>query len=133
VKPAGYVVPDRPDRRRGPRSEPVTVQRRGSSTGVVVVCRQKVALGRAHRHQTVTIHVAKTILAVEVDVRETRIVRRTTTLPVRKIKARPPQRSHRRMSLRTCRGRALQPSSALRNAMFDGMSFMSIQGRASTP
>ena len=74
-----------------PRSEPVTVQRRASSTGVVVVCRQKVALGRAHQHQTVTIHVAETTLAVELDDHETRIVRRTTTLPVRNIKADRPR------------------------------------------
>lgn len=55
------------------------------------MCRQKVALGRAHRHQTVTIHVADTTLAVELDDRGTRIVRRTTTLPVRDIKADRPR------------------------------------------
>jgi hypothetical protein len=54
------------------------VHRRASNTGVVCVCRQKIALGRAHRHQTVTIHVSETTLAIEVD-GETRVVRRTTT------------------------------------------------------
>lgn len=55
------------------------------------MCRQKVALGRAHRHQTVTIHVAETTPAVELDDHETRLVRRTTTLPVRNIKADRPR------------------------------------------
>ena len=31
-----------------PRTEPVTVQRRVSATGVITVCRQRVALGRVH-------------------------------------------------------------------------------------
>ena len=74
-----------------PRSEPVTVQRRASSTGVVVVCRQKVALGRAYKHQIVTIHVAETTLAIQLDDAETRTIRRTTTLPVRNIKADRPR------------------------------------------
>ena len=52
-----------------------------------MVCGQKVALGRVHSHQTVTIHVAETTLAIELDDGETRVVRRTTTQPVRNIKA----------------------------------------------
>ena len=43
-----------------PSIEPITVQRRASNTGVITVCLQKIALGRAHRHQTVTIHVSET-------------------------------------------------------------------------
>jgi hypothetical protein len=31
-----------------------------SNSGVAVVCGQKVAIGRIHSHQTVTIHVAET-------------------------------------------------------------------------
>jgi len=73
-----------------PSVEPIRVQRRASNTGVITVCLQKVALGRAHRHQTVTIHVAETTLAIELD-GETRVVRRTTTLPVRNIKADRPR------------------------------------------
>lgn len=73
-----------------PSQEPVTVQRRASNTGIVMVCGQKVALGRTHAHQTVTIHVAETTLAIEVD-DETRIVRRTTTAPVRNIKVDRPR------------------------------------------
>jgi Integrase core domain len=74
-----------------PSVEPIRVQRRASNTGVITVCMQKVALGRANRHQTVTIHVSETTLAIELDDGETRIVRRTTTLPVRNIKADRPR------------------------------------------
>jgi hypothetical protein len=66
-----------------PSTEPVRVQRRTSNSGVIMVCGQKVALGRAHKHQTLTIWVSETTLAIELDDQETRVVRRTTTLPVR--------------------------------------------------
>lgn len=74
-----------------PSVEPIRVQRRASNTGVVTVCGQKVALGRVHRHQTLTIHVAETILAIELDDGDTRVVRRTTTTAVRNIKADRPR------------------------------------------
>jgi hypothetical protein len=73
-----------------PSSEPITVQRRASNTGIIVVAGQKVALGRAHQHQTVTVHVAEATLAIEVE-GETRIVRRTTSQPVRSIKGQRPR------------------------------------------
>jgi hypothetical protein len=57
---------------------------------VIMVCLQKVALGRTHQHQTVTVHVSDTTLAIELD-GETRVVRRTTTVPVRNIKADRPR------------------------------------------
>ena len=74
-----------------PSTEPIRVQRRASNTGVVMVCGQNVALGRAHKHQTVTIAVSETTLAIELDDGETRVVRRTTTQPVRNIKADRPR------------------------------------------
>jgi Integrase core domain len=74
-----------------PSTEPIRVQRRASNTGVIMVCGQKVALGRDQRHRTLTVHVSETTLAIEVDDGETRIVRRTTTLPVRNIKADRPR------------------------------------------
>jgi hypothetical protein len=55
------------------------VQRRTSATGVIVVCGQKVALGRACAGQTLTVAVSDTTLAIELDDAETRVVRRTTT------------------------------------------------------
>jgi hypothetical protein len=72
-------------------TEPIRVQRRASNTGVVMVCGQKVALGRAHRHRTLAIAVSETTLAIELDDQEVRVVRRTTTLPVRNIKADRPR------------------------------------------
>ena len=42
-----------------PSLEPVRVQRRASNSGIVMVCGQKIALGRLHRWQTVTIAVPK--------------------------------------------------------------------------
>jgi transposase InsO family protein len=74
-----------------PRSEPVTVQRRVSATGVITVCRQHVALGRIHAGRTVRVHVSEHTLAIELD-GETRIVRRTTSRPVVVVKANRPPR-----------------------------------------
>jgi hypothetical protein len=68
------------------------VQRRASNTGIVMVCGQKVALGRAHKHRTVTIAVSETTLAIELEDGEVRMIRRTTTLAVRNIKAERLQR-----------------------------------------
>lgn len=67
-----------------PSLEPIRVQRRASATGVIVVCGQKIALGRAG--QTLAVAVSETPLAIELDA-EPRVVRRTTTKPVRNIKA----------------------------------------------
>jgi integrase-like protein len=75
-----------------PPTEPVTVQRRVSATGVIVVCRQHVALGRVHAGRTVRVHVAEHTLAIELD-GETRAVRRTTSRPVVVIKANRPPRA----------------------------------------
>jgi hypothetical protein len=44
-----------------------------------------------HRWQTVTVHVAETTLAIELDHGETRVIRRTTTTAVRNIKADRPR------------------------------------------
>lgn len=74
-----------------PATEPVRVQRRASNTGVIMICGQKVALGRTHKHHTVTIAVSDTTLAIELDDQETRVIRRTTTLPLRNIKADRPR------------------------------------------
>jgi hypothetical protein len=56
-----------------------------------MVVGQKIALGRLHKHQTVTIAVSETTLAIELDDEDTRIVRRTTTSPVRNIKSMRPR------------------------------------------
>jgi transposase InsO family protein len=70
-----------------PSAEPVTVQRRASNTGVIMVAGQKVALGRIHARQVVTVHVAAETITIDLDDQDSRTVRRTTTQPVRSIKA----------------------------------------------
>jgi transposase InsO family protein len=91
-----------------PRSEPVTVQRRVSATGVITVCRQPVALGRIHAGRTVTVHVSEHTLAIELD-DETRTVRRTSSRPVVVIKAnRPPRARATSTELSSSPGRATE-------------------------
>lgn len=74
-----------------PATEPIRVQRRASNSGVIMVAGQKVALGRLHKQKTVTIAVSETTLAIELDDGDTRVVRRTTTNPVRNIKTTRPR------------------------------------------
>ena len=77
-----------------PPTGPVTVQRRASNSGVVMVVGQKVALGRVHAGKTVTIDVTETQLAIHCD-DGTRTIRRTTTQPVTCIKAHRPRKIDR--------------------------------------
>jgi len=72
-------------------AEPIRVQRRASNTGVIMVVGQKVALGRIHKHQTVTVLVSETTLTVEFGDGDARVIRRTTNQPVRSIKAQRPR------------------------------------------
>ena len=74
-----------------PSTEPIRVQRRASATGVIVVAGQKVSLGRVHQHQTVTVLVSETTLAVELADGDTKIISRTTSQPVRSIKGQRPR------------------------------------------
>jgi hypothetical protein len=48
---------------------------------------QKIALGRIHARQVVTVHVAAETITIDLDDQDSRTVRRTTTQPVRSIKA----------------------------------------------
>lgn len=73
-----------------PSVEPVRVQRRVSAVGTVMVCRQVVPLGRPYAGRTVTVHVAESTLTVELD-GQTRVIRRTTDIPVRHVKANKPR------------------------------------------
>ncbi len=63
------------------------MQRRASNTGIVMVVGQKIALGRIHAHQTVTIHVAEDTLTIDLPDGGTRAVRRTP--PSRPATSRP--------------------------------------------
>jgi hypothetical protein len=69
-----------------PSTEPVTAQRVASNTGVIMVAGQKIALGRIHARQIVTVHVAADVITIDLG-EDTRTIRRTTTQPVRSIKA----------------------------------------------
>ena len=95
------LTPEEVERLRGqrpsgpvprPSREPVRVQRRASNTGIVMVVGQKIALGRIHAHQTVTIHVAEDTLTIDLPDGGTRTVRRTTTQAVRNVKAFRPRK-----------------------------------------
>jgi hypothetical protein len=59
-----------------PSTEPIRVQRRASNTGVIMVAGQKVALGRTHQHQTVSILVCDTILTIQFPEGDGKVVRR---------------------------------------------------------
>src|SRR5450755_3034685 len=70
-----------------PSAEPVTVQRVTTNTGIIMVVGQKIALGCIHARQVVTVHVAVGTLTIDLGGDDIRTVRRTTTQPVRSIKA----------------------------------------------
>ncbi len=72
-----------------PSTEPVTVQRRASATGVILIARQRINLGRRMAGQTVTVHVADTTITIDTDAGP-QTVTRTTTRPVRNLKASRP-------------------------------------------
>ena len=73
-----------------PSVDPITVHRRASNSGVIMVVGQKIALGRAHAHREVTVHVAEHTITIELDDGGHRTFRRTTTHPVRNHKAQKP-------------------------------------------
>jgi hypothetical protein len=52
-----------------------------------MVAGQKIALGRIHAGQVVTVHVAGQTITIDLDDQDSRTVRRTTSQPVRSIKA----------------------------------------------
>lgn len=54
-----------------------------------MVCRQVVSLGRTYAGQTVTVYVADSTITVELD-GQVRVIRRTTDIPVRHVKANKP-------------------------------------------
>jgi hypothetical protein len=56
-----------------------------------MVVGQEIALGRIHKRQTVTVLVSQTTLTIELDDDDTRVIRRTTTQPVRSIKGQRPR------------------------------------------
>jgi transposase InsO family protein len=76
-----------------PSAGPVTVQRVASSTGIIMVAGQKAAPRRIHARQVATVHVAADTLTIDLASDDARTVRRTTTQPVRSIKAQQPRKA----------------------------------------
>ena len=76
-----------------PSAEPVTVQRRASNTGIIMVVGQKIALGRIHAGRIVTVHVAEDTMTIDLGGDDTHTIRRTTSQPVRSIKAHRPRKA----------------------------------------
>jgi hypothetical protein len=76
-----------------PPTEPISAQRRASNTGVIMIAGQKIALGRTHAGHTVTVHVAEHTITIDLGGDDTRTIRRTTTQPVRSIKAHRPRKA----------------------------------------
>jgi transposase InsO family protein len=70
-----------------PATSPVTVQRRASNSGVIMVVGQKIALGRIHARKTVSVRVAADTVTIEIGADDIRTIRRTTDQPVRNLKA----------------------------------------------
>ena len=58
-----------------------------SNTGVIMIAGQKIALGHIHARRIVTVHVTAETITIDLGGDDTRTVRRTTTQPVRSIKA----------------------------------------------
>ncbi|MGI8332110.1 hypothetical protein ACRYCC_19255, partial [Actinomadura scrupuli] len=75
-----------------PATGPVTVQRRVSDTGVIMIAGQNLSLGRLHARSVVTAHVSDTSITVELG-DDRRTFRRTTDQPVRSIKAHRPRKA----------------------------------------
>ncbi len=57
-----------------------------------MIAGQKIALGRIHAGQVVTVHVPDETITIDLG-EDTRTVRRTTTQPVRSIKAHRPRKA----------------------------------------
>ena len=73
-----------------PPAEPITAQRRASNIGIIMIAGQKIALGRIHAGRVVSVHVAEHTITIELGGDDTRTIRRTTTDPVRRVKAQRP-------------------------------------------
>ena len=54
---------------------------------------QTIALGSIHTHRIVTVHVTAEVITIDLGGDDTRTVPRTTTKPIRRIKARQPRKA----------------------------------------
>ena len=76
-----------------PSTAPVTAQRVASNTGVIMVAGQKIALGRIHARRSSPSTSRRSTITIDLSGDDTRTVRRTTTQPVRSIKAQRPRKA----------------------------------------
>jgi transposase InsO family protein len=76
-----------------PSAAPVTAQRVASNTGSIMIAGQTIALGRIHARKIVTVHVTAQTITIDLGGDDTRTVLRTTTAPVRRIKAQQPRKA----------------------------------------
>ena len=70
-----------------PATSPVTVQRRASNSGVIMVVGQKIAPGRIHARKLVSVRISPATITIEIGADDIRTVRRTTDQPVRALRA----------------------------------------------
>jgi transposase InsO family protein len=76
-----------------PATSPVTVQRRASNSGVIMVVGQKIALGRIHARKMVSVRVTAGTITIEIGADDIRTIRRTTSQPVRNLRAQRPRKA----------------------------------------
>ena len=76
-----------------PATSPVTVQRRASNSGIIMVVGQKIALGRIHAREMVSIRVSPQTITIEIGADDIRTIRRTTDQPVRNMQAQRPRKA----------------------------------------
>jgi hypothetical protein len=70
-----------------PATSPVTVQRRASNSGIIMVAGQKIALGRIYSRKVVSVRVSPDTITIEIGADDIRTIRRTTDQPVRNLQA----------------------------------------------
>jgi hypothetical protein len=75
-----------------PTRAPIRVQRRVASNGVIMVADERIALGRTHAGQVVTVQATDPTLTIDPG-DDTMTIRRPTTQPVRSIKAHRPRKA----------------------------------------
>ena len=91
-RPSSFAGPAPPAHRRGPRTSPSGSNAAPPTRGSIMVAGQKLSLGRVHAHTAVTVYVAETTLTIEA-AEDTWTVARTTTTPVRYLKAPRPRKA----------------------------------------
>src|SRR5262249_25927317 len=97
-----------------PSAEPITVPRRASNTGIIMVAGQKIALGRTHAGRAVTVHVADHTVTIDLGCAAGRTDLRHRPLAGLSIKAHRPRKARTaHLSQGTCHACAGTDSSSI--------------------